>query len=79
MLYFSQVNQVGCVMFKVGDIVRINNPRARVVHGRVGMVVFLENMGVIDHVVVLHDDPTQTPRYCTPHDLVLVNQPKAMS
>lgn len=65
-------------MFKIGDKVQINSPRATVVHGCVGTVVFKENMGVIDHVVVLDNDPLQTPRYCCPDELVLVESNAAI-
>lgn len=60
-------------MFKIGDRVQINQPRAHVVHGRVGTLVFIENIGVIDHVVVLEGDQPDRLRYCCPDELVLVD------
>jgi hypothetical protein len=63
-------------MAQVGDLVRVNVP-GRKVHGLFGEVVFLENMGVIDHVVTLDADPLKTPRYFCPDELEVVGHVEA--
>ena len=59
-------------MANIGDMVRINAPKARKVHGLIGKVVFIENIGVVDHVVILENDPTETPRYFCPDELEVI-------